>query len=212
MGRILGAIAFAAILAAPPLAQAQALTYRCTSADGKKYYGSAIPMQCAGRRVEVLNSGGMVIKRIDPAAEEAERAAKAAREGKAPSEQTTAERDEERRNRALLATYTSVKDIEDARGRALRENATQAGRFEQRIKELQARRGRYEKELETYKKEGKASHTVEDNIKNVDLEIAAQAELLQSKRNEVTGINAKYDEDKKRYATAKAAGTAGTAR
>ncbi len=201
MGRILGWISVALLAAAPLVAQAQ-YTYRCMGADGKKFYGSAIPMQCAGRLVEVMNSGGMVVKRIDPVAEEKERAAKAGKEGRSRSDQTLEERDEERRNRALLATYTSVKDIEDARGRALADNAEQAGRFEKRITDLRARRVRYEKELETYKKDGKASSTVEDNIKNVDLEIAAQEELLKSKLNEVGGINVKYDADKKRYGDA----------
>jgi len=201
MGRILGGLAVALLAAAPLIAQAQ-MTYRCLGSDGKKYYGSAIPMQCAGRPVEVLNSGGLVVKRIDPAAEEKARLEKQAKEGKRPEYQSTQERDEDRRNRALLATYTSAKDIEDARGRALRDNATQAGRFEQRIKDLQTRRTRYEKELETYKKDGKASNTVEDNIKNVDLEIAAQQELLRAKQAEIPAINAKYDEDKKRYAVA----------
>jgi len=210
MGRILGGLAVALIAAAPLFAHAQGLTYRCQGSDGKKYYGSAIPMQCAGRPVEVLNSGGMIVKRIDPVAEEKERLAKQAKEGKRPELLTTQERDEERKNRALLATYTSVKDIEDARGRALRDNSAQAGRFEQRIKELQTRRTRYEKELETYKKDGKASNTVDDNIKNVDLEIAAQQELLKAKQAEIPAINAKYDEDKRRYgvATASAAATA----
>jgi hypothetical protein len=205
MGRILAGCAVALITAAPLLAQAQAMTYRCTAKDGKKYYGSAIPSQCLGSPIEVLNSRGMVVKRIDQAAEERARAAKAAAESAGKHEQSIAERDEARRNRALLATYTSVKDIEDARTRALRENAVQAGRFEQRIKELRTRRARYEKELDTYKKAGKASNTVEDNIKNVDLEIAAQEELLSSKKHEVGGINAKYDEDKKRYNAAVAA-------
>ena len=204
MGRILGAVAVAVIGATPLLAQAQS-TYRCTGADGKKYYGSAIPMQCAGRPVEQLNSDGMIVKRFDPEKEERERAAKAAaaeaaRTGK-PT-QSIAERDEERRNRALLATYTSVKDIEDARVRALRDNATQAGRFEQKIAELKQRRVRYEKELDTYKKDGKVSTTVEDNIKNVDLEIRVQEELLKAKQGEIPSINAKYDEDKKRYVVA----------
>jgi len=200
MGRILAGCAVAVIAAAPLFAQAQGtLTYRCTGKDGKKYYGSAIPSQCIGSPIEVLNDRGMVVKRIDHAADERARAANAAAASPAKIEQSIAERDEERRNRALLATYTSVKDIEDARGRALRDNATQAGRFEQRIKDLQSRRVRYEKELDTYKKAGKASQTVEDNIKNVDLEIAAQEELLRAKKNEVGGINAKYDEDKKRY-------------
>lgn len=201
MGRILGRLAVALVAAAPLIAEAQ-LTYRCQGSDGKKYYGSAIPMQCAGRPVEVLNAGGMIVKRIDPAAEEKERLAKQAKEGKRPEFQSTQERDEDRRNRALLATYTSAKDIEDARERALRDNASQAGRFEQRIKELQTRRARYEKELDTYKKDGKSSNAVEDNIKNVDLEIAAQQELLRSKQAEIPSINAKYDEDKKRYVLA----------
>jgi hypothetical protein len=210
MGRILGGIAVALLAAAPLFAQAQgALTYRCQAADGKKYYGSAIPMQCAGRLVEVLNSGGLVVKRIDPQAEEKERLAKQMKEGKRPEFQSTQERDEDRRNRALLATYTSVKDIDDARARALRDNATQAGRFEQRIKDLEQRRARYEKELATYKKDGKVSNTVEDNIKNTDLEIAAQQELLRAKQGEIPAINAKYDEDKKRYANA--TGAAATA-
>jgi hypothetical protein len=206
MGRILGGLAVGLIAAAPLLSQAQNFTYRCTGSDGKKYYGSTIPMQCAGRLVEVLNPSGMVVKRIDQVAEEKARAAKAAAASasRAP-EQSIAERDQERRNRALLATYTSVKDIEDARQRALRENAQQAGRFEQKISELKTRRGRYEKELATYKKDGKVSTTVEDNIKNVDLEIRVQDELLTNKRKEVDGINAKYDLDKQRYSEALAA-------
>ena len=203
MGRILGFASLVTLAAAPLIAHAQ-FTYRCTAKDGKRYYGSAIPMQCLGSPVEVLNNRGMVVKRIDQEAEERERAAKGlGKDGK--PELSIEQRDEERRNRALLATYTSVKDIDDARTRALRENETQAGRFEQRIKELEARRARYEKELLTYKAAGKASSTVEDNIKNVDLEIRAQEDLLKSKRGEVGGINAKYDEDKRRYAAAIAA-------
>lgn len=197
---ILGGFAIGVVVALPLLAQAQgALTYRCVGGDGKKYYGSAIPMQCAGRLVEVLNSSGMVVKRIDPEQEERDRQAKLAKEGKAPTQQTPQERDEERRNRALLATYTSVKDVEDARARALSDNAQQAGRFEQRIKELQQRKARYAKEMDTYKKDGKASATIEDNIKNVELEIAAQESLLQQKKGEIPSINAKYDEDVRRY-------------
>ena len=201
MGRIVWVwgLALGAVLAAPQLAQAQGLTYRCVGADGKKYYGSAIPMQCAGRLVEMLNSGGMVVKRIDPEQEERDRQAKLAKEGRAPTQQTPQERDEERRNRALLATYTSVRELEDARARALADNAQQAGRFEQRIQDLRTRKARYEKELDTYKKAGKASSTVEDNIKNAELEIAAQESLLAQKKAEIPGINAKYDEDLRRY-------------
>lgn len=201
------ALAAAALAAAPQVADAQGSTYRCVGNDGKKYYGSAIPLQCAGLPVEVLNERGMVVKRIDPVAEERERRAKAAAAANAnrKPEQSIAERDAERRNFALLATYTSAKDIDDARARALRENAQQAGRFQQKINELKQRRTRYEKELDAYKRDGKNSQTVSDNIKNVDLEIRVQEELLVSKQKEVEGINAKFDEEKRRYGQAVAA-------
>ena len=61
----------AALMIAPLGALAQA-TYRCTTADGKKYYGSTIPMQCMGHRVEQLNSQGLVVRRIDPEGEQKE--------------------------------------------------------------------------------------------------------------------------------------------
>ena len=51
-------IAAAVLLVAPLLAyaqQPQQATYRCTGNDGKKYYGSTIPMQCVGRPIEQMN-------------------------------------------------------------------------------------------------------------------------------------------------------------
>src|SRR4029078_6765560 len=100
-----------ALMLAPLLAFAQA-TYRCAGADGKKYYGSTIPPQCYGRPVEQINAQGMVVKRIElrrPATERAEREPNLAKK----KEEDVASREETRRNRALLATYTSASDIED---------------------------------------------------------------------------------------------------
>src|SRR5216110_4026394 len=101
------------LLIAPLVAHAQA-TYRCAGADGKKYYGSTIPPQCDGRPVEQINSQGMVVRRIDPEGEAKERAEKEASLAKKKEDDVVA-KEETRRNRALLATYTSERDIEDAR-------------------------------------------------------------------------------------------------
>jgi hypothetical protein len=100
----------AAIAVAPLAALAQAKSpghsYRCIGSDGKKYYGSTIPEQCFGRPVEVLSSSGTVIQRIDAEAEKKSRAAKEA-EAARKIELDNASREEARRSRALLATYTS---------------------------------------------------------------------------------------------------------
>src|SRR5262245_27715908 len=109
------ALGAAALAVAPLAADAQQLSpFRCQGKDGKKYYGNTIPPQCYGRLVEKLNAQGMVIQRIDPdekglsekemEAKEQEKLEKAKRDA--------ANREAQRRDRALLATYSSEKDIE----------------------------------------------------------------------------------------------------
>ena len=68
---------FLALVLALPSIAAEAQTYRCTSKDGKKYYGQTIPAQCAGVTVELLNSQGMVVRRINPEFEAQQRALEA---------------------------------------------------------------------------------------------------------------------------------------
>lgn len=187
----------AAMTLAAPLA-AQVPTYRCTAADGKKYYASTIPPQCIGRPVEQLNRQGLVVRRIDPEGEEQAKAEKAAALAK-KREEEAASREERRRNQALLATYTSEKDIDDARARALAENKKAMTDVETRIAATRKRRAGYEKELEFYKGDAKPPAKLSDDMQNADVEIKANEELLAVKRKEVAQINARYDEDKKRY-------------
>jgi hypothetical protein len=191
-------ISIAAALMLAPLA-AEAQSYRCTSKDGKKYYGSTIPRQCIGQPVEQLNKQGMVVRRIDPEGTEKERAAKEAAEAK-QREELAAQREAARRNRALLATYTSAKDIEDARKRALADNQEAAQQVETRIAQIKKRQIGYEKELEFYKGKNDPPAKLADDLRNAALDLKYQEELLAMKRKEVEQINARYDADKKRYA------------
>jgi len=190
----------AALMIAPLGALAQA-TYRCTTADGKKYYGSTIPMQCMGHRVEQLNSQGLVVRRIDPEGEQKEREEKAAAAAKAKEEEA-ATREESRRNRALLATYTSERDIDDSRARALADHRSAVQDVETKIDALKNRRAGYDKEREFYKdKKGNSqppAQLVED-INSLEVDLKVQEELLATKKKEVDLINARYDQDKKRY-------------
>jgi len=186
----------AAALALPLLAQAQT-TYRCTGTDGKKYYGSTIPMQCGGQPVEQLNSQGRVMRRIDPEGDEKAKADKEAAEAK-KREEELATREDTRRSRALLATYTSERDIEDARSRALADNQKAVEEVQTKIDALKKKRAGYDKELEFYK--GKeAPQRLTSDITNTEIDLKAQETLMAAKKKEVAAINARYDEDKKRY-------------
>jgi Domain of unknown function (DUF4124) len=191
------ALVIAIAIAALPMA-AEAQTYRCTGKDGKKYYGSAVPPQCLGLPVEQLNAQGMVTKRFDAAASAAEREKKAAEEEERKKREVI-NKEEGRRSRALLATYTSDKDIEEMRGRALKENEAAVKEIQQRIAALKKRQEALKKELDFYQGKNLPPAKLSDDIRNSEFDIKTQEDLLAMKKRDVNTINARYDDDKKRY-------------
>ena len=173
-----------AVLAVPLLlvpADAGAQMYRCTGKDGKKYYGESVPTQCLGQPVEQLNAQGLVVKKIDAQATAAEREKKEAEEVERKKREAIS-KEEGRRDRALLATYTSEADIDQARARALKENQAAMTDLESKIALLKKKRG-----------EPNA------DVRGIDTDLKAQEGLLAAKRKEADSINAKYDDDKRRY-------------
>jgi len=200
MARHLAGLAIFALLVAPlaALAQPQTVTYRCTAKDGKKYYGSTIPRQCMGQPIEQLNARGMVVKRMDAEGDEKARAEKEVELAR-KRELDTAAKEESRRNRALLATYTSEKDIEEARRRSLAENQKTTLEVQRRIDGIKKDQVRLTKELEFYQGKNKPPAKLLEELKNAEIDIKAQEDLLAAKKREITTINAKYDDDRKRY-------------
>jgi len=174
MGRKIAVFAALALL---PFAVA-AQSYRCTGKDGKKYYGQSIPAQCVGVVVEQLSPSGTVVKRIDPQASADERAKKEAEEVERKKQEVLA-KEQARRDQALLATYSSEKDVEDMRRRALEDNQRLADQIETRIAALKERAAK-----------GDAS---------AGSDLTMQEGLLETKKKEAQAINAKYDDDRKRY-------------
>ena len=157
--------------------------------SGKKYYGQVIPRACIGQPYEQLNMQGMVIKRFDPTVDNEDPATRAAEEEK-QREKDAAAREEARRSRALLATYTSEKDIDAARARALAEPQRQ-------IADIEANIAQREKRFAEIKGQKPAPNQSE--IETAQSGLAAQQELLAVKKQVIEAIKARYDEDKKRY-------------
>jgi hypothetical protein len=108
-------------------------------------------------------------------------------------------KEEGRRNRALLATYTSDKDIEQARSRALKDNEAAVKDIEGKIAAIKKKQAAQKKELDFYQGKNQPPAKLAQDIKNADFDIKTQEELMASKKREVAQINARYDDDKKRY-------------
>ena len=178
--------------------RAQVRSYRCITKAGRKYYGSTIPPQCTGEPVEALSGQGMVLFRIDPPLTAEQRAAKAAEEqAAAAAEAARAEAQKQaevqaRRDRALLQTYADESDIERVRQRALASNREAAAQVEARIAQLKARQAQLAKQAA---KDAK----YEQDMKAVAYDLSLQEQLLESRRHEAAEINARYDEEKRKY-------------
>src|SRR5258708_33708850 len=109
------------LLAAAPAA-AQERMYKCVDAKGKTYYTQVPPPECLGRDTQELNKSGSLIRKnpaVIPLTPAQEQAREAERRKKIEDEEKSKE--ERRKNLALLNTYSSEKDIEDARARSLAE-------------------------------------------------------------------------------------------
>ena len=184
------------LLAAPAAAQRM---YKCKDAQGNTYYTEIPPAQCLGRETDVLDKSGTVIRKNQPATAitpEQQAAREAAAKKKAEADEKAME--ERRKNMALLNTYASEKDIDDARARALDETQTAIVETQKRIDGAQQRQKELAAEKEFYVKKPMPAKLRQD-ISTNDIEIKTQTELLDEKKKEIVTINAKYDEDKQRY-------------
>lgn len=170
--------------------------YRCVDGNGKTYVTQTPPPECLGKTTQELSTQGRVIRENVILTPEQRAAQDAEKKRKSEQEQQT--REEKRKNDALLNTYSSEKDIEDARTRALKQAEDAIKQSEKRIGDADKRRKDYEREKEFYAKTGVPAKLQQD-IQNAEIELKNQHELLGAKKKEIGTINTRYDEDKRRY-------------
>jgi hypothetical protein len=192
--RTLVLLACAAALAGPAAAQK---LYKYADANGNVVYTDKLPASAAGKPSEQLNRQGTVTKRNEGALTPEQVAAKEA-ERKRKLEEDMAAKEEKRKNMALLNTYSSEQDISDARARAIKANGDAVEEAQKKLADAQKRQKELAAEAEFYQKKPMPAQLKQD-IQVNDAAIASHSELLDKKKKEIDAINAKYDEDLRRY-------------
>lgn len=199
-------IALACLLAAALVSPAQAeqekmRMYKCTDAAGKVYYSDKLNPDCD--HGAELNRHGVTMKKRE--------AAKPAQPGKDAPEVLSPRkvREQERRDRALLATYTSEEEIDAARDRSLAIPAqgtkTVEGKLDKATEQLTALKKQAEG-LATQKKPLPASLLDEVNARQKEIAVL-EAEFAQRKA-QANAIKAKFESEKLRFRELKGGGTA----
>jgi hypothetical protein len=184
-----------ALLVAGPVA-AQKL-YKYVDSEGRVRYTDRPPIDMTGRASEQLNRQGTVVKRNEAALTPEELAARE-EERKRKLEADAIAREEKRKNMALLTTYPTLADLEEAHARALSNNAETRKQVEIRIAELKTRQEKLNGEAEFYKSKPLPAQLKRD-LFELESDLRAQNELLAVKNGEVELINTRFAEDKRRY-------------
>jgi len=195
--RLISALLFASSALLAMGAAAQTRIYCCDDANGRKVCGDFLPTACQGRAYEERDNRGFVSKKVEApltAEQQARRAAELARK----EEEAKRAAEERRRNLALLATYSSEKDINSAQTRALAEIDKNMKQAQQRLEEANKKKKKLESDKEFYK--GKPlPEQVKADIRDNEKEIAAQKTAVAAKSKEMDDVRSRFADEKKRY-------------
>ncbi|MFH1819619.1 MAG: hypothetical protein ABIK82_22530 [Pseudomonadota bacterium] len=195
--RLISALLFASSALLAMGATAQTRIYCCDDANGRKVCGDFLPTACQGRAYEERDNRGFVSKKVEApltAEQQARRTAELARK----EEEAKRAAEERRRNLALLATYSSEKDINSAQNRALAEVEKNMKQAQQRLEEANKRKKKLESDKEFYK--GKPlPEQVKADIRDNEKEIAAQKTAVAAKSKEMDEVRSRFADEKKRY-------------
>jgi Domain of unknown function (DUF4124) len=178
-------------------ASAQSHLYRCTDSNGRPYFTDRPPIECTGKELDELSTQGIVVKKRAAALTPEQYAAREAEE-KRKKQEAIQTKEEERQNQALLSTYSSVKDIDDSRQRALKQSQQALKDIEKRIDEARQRAKKLASDKEFYANKP-LPRTLMDDINDNEIDLKSREDALAAKKKEISDINAKYDEDKQRY-------------
>jgi len=197
------AIACALALAALAAGSAHAATYKWIDDKGVVHYTDRIPPEQVDKASVQLDKQGVPIKKTEPAMSAEQRRAKAEEDER--QKQLAKERElVDRRDRALLSTYTMESEIDLARRRALatieqqvQSSAVYSAQLSKRKQELDAKKAALG--------DKPVPPVLDRELTNINSELAKQAELVAARQKEVILVNARYDADTKRWRELRAA-------
>lgn len=174
-----------------------AVTYCCTADNGRRVCGDTVPVQCRTRAYQEYSSQGVPTRlhEAPPTAEQrAQREADAARR-KAEEDRAT---DQQRRDRALMASYASTADIDAKRDRML-VVARASLRLAQERHQAALDRGRRLRDTAQAYRDKPMPEALKANIRDNEAELAAQEAAIAAREKEIEAIEARFAEEKNRF-------------
>lgn len=186
-----------AAMPAPPAAAQGRITYCCIGDNGRQVCSDVLPKECHGKAYREINARGVTVKRIDAPLTAEQRAMKEAEDKKAKEEEAK-RLEQDRKNRALLATYSSEKDIDFVRDRAIGDVQRSIKASQDKMVELTNRQKKLDDEAEFYKKKPMPPE-LQSQIRDNQAEMKALQVAIDGRQKDIEALKARYEEEKQRF-------------
>jgi chromosome segregation ATPase len=166
--------------------------------NGTTHYGETIPPEYADKDRSELNKSGHVIKTEEVLTPEKRRAKVEAEAKKREEEKAALE--QQRHDKTLVNTYSSVKEIDLARGRSLQQIDARINVIKSALKTANNNLTSLQKEADGYTKSKKAlPASLDEDLKDAQTRLEKLQKDLEQPQAEKAAMEARYDADKARY-------------
>jgi uncharacterized protein (DUF342 family) len=178
---------------------ASARIYCCNDEHGKRVCGDILPAQCQARAYNELNPMGVVKKKYEAPLTPEQRAQRDAELARKKAEEKAAA-EQARRDKAMMASYTSIADIDTKRERTVAAARAEIKATEERIESAQTRLDKLRKNAERYDSQKKPlPETLKANLRDSEADLVTRNLALDEKKKELVKIEEHFDHDRRRF-------------
>ena len=190
--KILGA---ALVLFAAFGTAAEAKLYKWVDDKGETHYGEVIPPEYADKDKVQFNEKGREVKK-----KESKEPANAADSSNVSAEEKQAAIDRQRKDKALVNTYSNEKEIDLARDRNLQQVEARISSAQLLLKSAQENLDVYLKEEDELKRGNKKiPDSLQSDIANAENKVAKLKQDLAKAQEKAASVRASFEADKVRY-------------
>ena len=172
--------------------------YKWVDDKGVTHYGESIPPEYAHRDREELNKAGRVVEKKEVLTPE-ERHAKELEDIKKREDEEAA-LEQKRRDKALLNTYSNVKELDLARDRSLQQVEARINSIGSQLKMAEDNLKALQKEADGYTKANKNIHvSLQEDLKESQARLTKLQQDMEKSKAEKAAVEARFNADKARY-------------
>ena len=177
---------------------AAAKMYKWVDDKGTTHYGETIPPEYANKDRTELNKAGRVVDKKEALTPEERRAKELEDARKREDEEAAVE--QKRRDKALLNTYSSVKEIDLARTRNLQQVEARLNSINSQLKMAGDNLAGLQKEADGYTSASKQiPASLQEDLQESQARLNKLKQDMEKSRAEKATVEARYDAEKTRY-------------